>query len=156
MPSNAKLLPYRSNIPYLSDYCLTPCDPEFPKRAKENNGGIIIGGYNYGQGSSREHAALVPLYLGIKAVIAKSFARIHKQNLINNGILPLILKNESDFNSIDLLDELVIENVLEQIEEDRILIKNKTKNEKYELFLDITERQREILKVGGLLNLIKH
>lgn len=156
MPSNAKLLPYRSNIPYLSDYCLTPCDPEFPKRAKENNGGIIIGGYNYGQGSSREHAALVPLYLGIKAVIAKSFARIHKQNLINNGILPLILKNESDFNSIDLLDELVIENVLKQIEEDRILIKNKTKNEKYELFLDITERQREILKVGGLLNLIKH
>lgn len=156
MPSNAKLLPYRSNIPYLSDYCLTPCDPEFPKRAKENNGGIIISGDNYGQGSSREHAALVPLYLGIKAVIAKSFARIHKQNLINNGILPLIFYNEDDFNRIDILDELAIEDVSKQIEEDRILIENKTKNEEYELFLDITERQRKILKVGGLLNLIKH
>ncbi len=151
MPSNAKLLPYRSNIPYLSDYCLTPCDPEFPKRAKENNGGIIIGGYNYGQGSSREHAALVPLYLGVKVVIAKSFARIHKQNLINNGILPLILKNENDFNSMAILDELVIENILKQIEGDNIIVKNKTKDEEYEMFLDITERQREILKVGGLL-----
>ena len=90
MPSNAKLLPYRSNIPYLSDYCLTPCDIEFPKRAKENGGGIIVAGFNYGQGSSREHAALVPVYLGIRSIIAKSFARIHKQNLINNGIIPLV------------------------------------------------------------------
>ena len=155
MPSNAKLLPYRSNIPYLSDYCLTPCDSDFPKRAKENKGGIIVAGFNYGQGSSREHAALVPLYLGIKAVIAKSFARIHKQNLINNGILPLVFENENDFNNIDMFDELVIDDVLNQIKGDKVIMKNKTKNEEYNLFLDITERQREMLKAGGLLNLIK-
>ncbi|SHD77488.1 aconitate hydratase [Schnuerera ultunensis] len=152
MPSNAKLLPYRSNIPYLSDYCLVPCDPEFPKRARKYGGGIILGGFNYGQGSSREHAALVPLYLGIKAVIAKSFARIHKQNLINNGILPLIFQNEMDFDSIDIYDELAIENILIQIEEDKIAVKNITKDEEYTLVLDITERQRNILRAGGLLN----
>ncbi len=94
MPSNAKLLPYRSNVPYLSNFCLTPCDEEFPEKAKENGGGIIVAGTNYGQGSSREHAALAPVYLGIKAVLAKSFARIHKANLINNGILPLVLKEK--------------------------------------------------------------
>jgi len=88
MPSNAKLLPFRSNVPYLAEFCLTPCDPDFPKRAKENGGGFIIGGSNYGQGSSREHAALAPLQLGVKGVIAKSFARIHMANLINSGIIP--------------------------------------------------------------------
>lgn len=153
MPSNAKLLPYRSNIPYLSDYCLTPCDLDFPKRAKENGGGVIVAGFNYGQGSSREHAALVPLYLGIKAIIAKSFARIHKQNLINNGIVPLVFEDEDDFNNIELLDELVIENMLEQIKGDKIILNNKTKNKKYKLSLDITERQRAMLKAGGLLNM---
>lgn len=153
MPSNAKLLPYRSNIPYLSDYCLTPCDSEFPKRAKENGGGIIVAGFNYGQGSSREHAALVPLYLGIKSIIAKSFARIHKQNLINNGIIPLVFENEDDFNDIDMLDELVIENMLEQINEDKIIVNNRSKSKVYKLVLDITERQRDMLKVGGLLNM---
>jgi aconitate hydratase len=101
MPSNAKLLPFRSNIPHLAEYCLTPCDPEFPKRAKENGGGFIVGGSNYGQGSSREHAALVPLYLGIKGVLAKSFARIHMANLINSGILPLTFKNAKDYDKID-------------------------------------------------------
>lgn len=156
MPSNAKLLPYRSNIPYLSDYCLVPCDPEFPKRARDNKGGIIVAGFNYGQGSSREHAALVPLYLGIKAIIAKSFARIHKQNLINNGILSLVFNNEDDFNCINGLDDLIIDNILEQIEEDKVIIKNITKGEEYILDLDITERQREILKAGGLLNMIKN
>ncbi len=155
MPSNAKLLPYRSNIPHLSDYCLVPCDREFPKRAKENGGGIILGGYNYGQGSSREHAALVPLYLGIKAIIAKSFARIHKQNLVNNGILPLVFKDVKDFSKIDLLDELIIEDVSNQIKEDRVIVRNKTKDEQYELSLDITERQRSMLKFGGLLNLLR-
>ncbi|MCF6465511.1 aconitate hydratase [Clostridium sp. Cult2] len=156
MPSNAKLLPYRSNIPYLSDYCLVPCDPEFPKRARDNKGGIIVAGFNYGQGSSREHAALVPLYLRIKAIIAKSFARIHKQNLINNGILPLVFNNEDDFNCINGLDDLIIDNILEQIEEDKVIIKNITKGGEYILDLDITERQREILKAGGLLNMIKN
>ncbi len=109
MPSNAKLLPYRSNIPFLSEFCLVPCDPEFPKRAKDKEGGFIIGGSNYGQGSSREHAALVPLYLGIKAVIAKSFARIHMANLINSGILPLTFHSESDYDTIDVGDVLVLE-----------------------------------------------
>jgi aconitate hydratase len=153
MPSNAKLLPYRSNIPYLSDYCLVPCDEEFPKRAKEHGGGIIVAGFNYGQGSSREHAALVPLYLGIRAVLAKSFARIHKQNLINNGILPLVFEKESDFDDIDILDELFILDMLNQINKDMIIVNNKTKNKEYKLKLDITERQRDMLKAGGLLNL---
>jgi len=155
MPSNAKLLPYRSNIPYLSDYCLVPCDPEFPKRAKEFGGGIIIGGHNYGQGSSREHAALVPLYLGVKAIIAKSFARIHRQNLINNGILPLTFSNEEDYDGIDIYDELIIENTLTQMEGDRIKVKNITKGEEYALILNLTNRQRDILKSSGLLNYIK-
>lgn len=155
MPSNAKLLPYRSNIPYLADYCFVPCDPEFPKRAKENGGGIIVGGFNYGQGSSREHAALAPLYLGIRVVIAKSFARIHKQNLINNGILPLVFENERDFDCIDLLDELVVEKASYQIEGNKVTIKNRTKKEEYSLLLDITERQRDMLVAGGLLNLMK-
>ena len=155
MPSNAKLLPYRSNIPYLSDYCLVPCDPEFPNRARKQGGGLIIGGHNYGQGSSRDHAALVPLYLGIKAVLAKSFARIHKQNLINNGILPLTFSKEEDYDRIDPYDELIIENVLTQLDKDTIMVKNITKNEDYTLLLDITERQRNILKSGGLLNYVK-
>lgn len=156
MPSNAKLLPYRSNIPYLADFCLTPCDSGFPKRAKEFGGGIIIGGHNYGQGSSREHAALAPLYLGIKAVITKSFARIHRQNLINNGILPLTFQNENDYSNIDMLDELVVENIAKQINKDTVVVKNKTKNQEYKLDLNIEERQRKILKAGGLLNLIKN
>lgn len=155
MPSNAKLLPYRSNIPYLSDYCLIPCDQDFPKRAKYNNGGIIIAGENYGQGSSREHAALVPLYLGIKAVIAKSFSRIHKQNLVNNGIVPLLFENKNDYSTIELLDDLKIENILDQIKNDKLIVKNISKKLNYNCIIDITERQREILKEGGLLNFIK-
>ena len=106
MPSNAKLLPYRSNIPYLSDYCLTPVDAQFPARAKQKGGGFLVAGQNYGQGSSREHAALVPLYLGIKAVLAKSFARIHAANLVNSGILPLVFENEADYGALSLGDEL--------------------------------------------------
>ncbi|MTI67912.1 MAG: aconitate hydratase [Firmicutes bacterium] len=153
MPSNAKLLPYRSNIPYLSEYCLTPCDENFPKRAKENDGGIIVAGTNYGQGSSREHAALAPLYLGVKAVIAKSFSRIHKQNLINNGILPLCFLDESDYDDINLLDKLVIKDLLTQIDNDFIILKSKDKE--YKLKLTITDRQKEMLLAGGLLNLIK-
>lgn len=156
MPSNAKLLPFRSNIPYLSNFCLTPCDPDFPKRAKECNGGFIVGGLNYGQGSSREHAALVPLYLGVKAVLAKSFARIHKQNLLNNGILPLCFEDINDYESLDTMDELSIDNVIEQINEDIILLKNITKKAEYRMVLDVTERQKKMLIHGGLLNLIKN
>lgn len=152
MPSNAKLLPYRSNIPYLSDYCLVPCDSDFPKRAKENKGGIIVAGDNYGQGSSREHAALVPLYLGIKAVIVKSFSRIHKQNLINNGILPLIFEDEKDYSTIDLLDDIIIENPIDQLNSENIIARNITKDLKYNLKLDSTDRNKDILKAGGLLN----
>ena len=154
MPSNAKLLPYRSNIPYLSEFCFSQIDEDFPKRAKENNGGIIAAGNNYGQGSSREHAALAPLYLGIKAVIAKSFARIHKSNLVNNGILPLTFANEGDYEDIDMMDEIAINNLLEQIENNTILIENKTKNKTYETKLMLSQRSVEILKAGGLLNLM--
>jgi aconitate hydratase len=156
MPSNAKLLPYRSNIPHLAEYCLTPCDEDFPKKAKENGGGFIVGGINYGQGSSREHAALAPLYLGVKAVLAKSFARIHKANLINNGIMALVFKNESDYDRIDVMDELVVENALDQIKKDVIIVKNKKKNEEYQMIFDVTDRQREMIKFGGLLNMMKH
>lgn len=155
MPSNAKLLPYRSNIPYLADYCLAPCDPEFPQRAKDNHGGFIIGGQNYGQGSSREHAALAPVYLGIKGVITKSFARIHKNNLINNGILPMVFENEADYNKISLGDDLMIDNAREQVNTGRIVLKNKTKNEEYPLLIEVSERQKEMLQAGGLINLMR-
>ena len=155
MPSNAKLLPYRSNIPYLSNYCLTPCDKDFPKKAKEHRGGFIIGGTNYGQGSSREHAALVPLYLGIKAVLAKSFARIHQANLVNNGIIPLIFKNPEDYDNVKEMDELLIENTFFQVKRGIVKIKNLTKGKECKMLLNITIRQKEIIVQGGLLNLVK-
>jgi len=154
-PSPAKLLPYRSNIPYLSDYCLTLCDKNFPERAKANKGGFIVGGINYGQGSSREHAALVPLYLGIKAVLAKSFARIHQANLVNNGIIPLVFKNPEDYDDIKEIDELLIEDAISQVKSRTIKLKNLTKGKEYKMILDITPRQREMLAQGGLLNLIR-
>lgn len=155
MPSNAKLLPYRSNIPYLSEYCLTPCDEEFPKRCKEQGGGFIVAGENYGQGSSREHAALAPVYLGIKAVMAKSFARIHRDNLVNNGILPLTFDNPSDYDTIDLNDTLVINNAIESVKEGKVTVSNKTKSLTYSLSLTVTDRQKDMLMAGGLLNMIR-
>ena len=156
MPSNAKLLPFRSNIPYLSEFCLAPCDANFPARAKEKNGGFIIGGSNYGQGSSREHAALVPLYLGIKAVIAKSFARIHMANLINSGILPLTFHSEDDYDCIDEGDVLVIDDIRHAIESDApIVLKNETKSGRMVLDISISPRQRDIILAGGLLNYTK-
>lgn len=155
MPSNAKLLPYRSNIPYLSNYCLTPCDKDFPKRAKKNKGGFIIAGINYGQGSSREHAALVPLYLGVKAVFAKSFARIHKTNLINSGIMPLVFKKSEDYDDVEEGDELFIENVPSQVKKGIVKIKNLANGKEYKMLLNITVRQKEIMVQGGLLNLVK-
>lgn len=156
MPSNAKLLPYRSNIPYLSDYCLTPCDKDFPQRAKENKGGFIIAGLNYGQGSSREHAALAPLYLGIKGVIAKSFARIHKANLINNGIIPLVFKNAEDYETIDVNDCLLIENAKAQIKNGEVIVINKTKDKEYKTAIELSERQIDMILEGGLLNTLKN
>ncbi len=155
MPSNAKLLPYRSNIPYLSEYCLTPSDKDFPKKAKENNGGFVVAGSNYGQGSSREHAALAPLFLGIKAVLAKSFARIHMANLINNGIMPLIFKSEADYDDISEMDELVIEDALTQVKNDEIIVKNKTNGHEYVMEFKLPERQKKMVIAGGLLNMVK-
>lgn len=153
MPSNAKLLPYRSNIPYLSDYCLASCDGEFSKRAKEAGGGFIIAGSNYGQGSSREHAALVPLYLGIKAVIAKSFARIHMANLINNGIMPLTFNNPDDYDIIEKDDVLSFEGLRDKIMSGgELTFKDVTKNKEISVSIALSERQKHIMLDGGLLN----
>ena len=153
MPSNAKLLPFRSNIPYLSEFCLVPCDPEFPARAKANGGGFIIGGSNYGQGSSREHAALAPLYLGIKAVIVKSFARIHVANLINSGILPLTFKNPDDYDNIDPEDEIEITNAISQVKAGgEIVIRNITKGKEIVTETCLSDRQIDMMLAGGLLN----
>lgn len=155
MPSNSKLLPFRSNIPYLSDFCFNTVDTEFPKRAKEFNGGFIIAGNNYGQGSSREHAALAPLYLGVKAVIAKSFARIHKANLINNGIIPMEFKNEEDYNSISLIDNLEIKHIKEALQSGEVIVSNLTKKEDYIVKIDLTEKEKDVIKAGGRLNYVK-
>lgn len=155
MPSNSKLLPFRSNIPYLSDFCFNTVDTEFPKRAKEFNGGFIIAGNNYGQGSSREHAALAPLYLGVKAVIAKSFARIHKANLINNGIIPMEFKNEEDYNNISLIDNLEIKHIKEALQSGEVIVSNLTKKEDYIVKIDLTEKEKEVIKAGGRLNYVK-
>jgi len=152
VPSYAKLLPYRSNIPYLADYCFHGTDPDFVQRVKELKGGVIIGDENYGQGSSREHAALIPLYLGIKAVLAKSYARIHRSNLINVGILPLVIE-ENDF---DVLDELVFNNLFEHVKQDEsFTVFNKTKQKDIRVKLNATLREREILIQGGYLNYAK-
>ncbi len=159
MPSNAKLLPYRSNVPYLAEYCLTPCDSTFPKRAKDNNGGFIIAGTNYGQGSSREHAALAPLQLGVKAVIAVSFARIHMANLINSGIIPLTFDDSNDYGKLGIEDEMTVKNLLEQVDNavlgELVTVDNNTKGFSFKVKLDISDRQARILKAGGMLNFTK-
>ena len=153
MPAGAKILPYRSNIPYLSNFCFAVCDKEFPARCKEHGKGIIIGGSNYGQGSSREHAALVPLYLGVKAVIVKSFARIHCANLANAGILPLVFEDEDVYTKIDQMDELEISDVKGAIAKgDTIIVKNLTKGFTFETQAMLSDRQRSIILAGGLLN----
>lgn len=153
MPAGAKILPFRSNIPYLSNFCFTRCDENFPENCKKEGKGIIIGGENYGQGSSREHAALVPLYLGIKAVVAKSFARIHVANLVNAGIVPLTFKNTEDYDKIDQFDELELPDIREAIETAReVKLVNITKNEEYVLNSAVSERSADILLCGGLLS----
>lgn len=153
MPAGAKILPYRSNIPYLSNFCFAVCDEKFPERCRKEGPSIIIGGSNYGQGSSREHAALVPLYLGVKAVVAKSFARIHCANLANAGILPFTFKNEADYDTIDQMDELELPNIRNAIANGgKVILKNKTKGTEIELEPVLTERQRDLVLAGGLLN----
>ncbi|MBR5278008.1 MAG: aconitate hydratase [Clostridia bacterium] len=154
MPAGAKILPYRSNIPYLSNFCFEVCDEAFPARAKEKNGGIIIGGENYGQGSSREHAALVPLYLGVKAVIAKSFARIHAANLVNAGILPLTFANAEDYDAISLGDNLVLSDIRSCIKEGKDIVL-KANGKEIKLVSSLSGRDIDIILAGGLLEYTK-
>ena len=156
MPAGAKILPYRSNIPFLSQYCFGVCDKTFPERIKAEGKGIVIGGANYGQGSSREHAALVPLYLGVKAVITKSFARIHCANLINAGILPLNFANADDYDKITQGDELSLKGIKNAIinNEPAVLV-NLTTGEEYAIKYDLSQRQKDIILAGGLLNYTK-
>ena len=157
MPAGAKILPYRSNIPYLANFCFTRCDEQFPENCKKYGKGIIIGGENYGQGSSREHAALVPLYLGIKAVVTKSFARIHAANLINAGILPLTFKNPADYDKISQFDELELPDIRKSIENgaESVVLKNKSTGETYETVPMLSGRSRDIILAGGLLGYTK-
>ena len=157
MPAGAKILPYRSNIPYLSNFCFKQCDEKFAERCKAAGKGFIIGGANYGQGSSREHAALVPLYLGIKAVIAKSFARIHCANLINAGIMPFTFKNPDDYDKIDKDDILALKGIRSAIKDgSKVVLENVTKGEKYALSYDYSDRQTAMILDGGLLNYTKN
>ena len=151
MPAGAKILPYRSNIPYLSKFCFEVCDPAFPERAKAAGDGVIVGGSNYGQGSSREHAALVPMYLGIRCVIAKSFARIHVANLINAGILPLTFENPDDYDRIEQGAKLTIDHIIRGMEEGRLTVSDGS-GFTFRAVCDLSQRQRGILLAGGLLN----
>ena len=156
MPAGAKILPLRSNIPAISEHCFAVCDETFPKRAKEAGTSIIVGGVNYGQGSSREHAALAPLYLGVKAIICKSFARIHRQNLINNGILTLEFVNEADYDKIEQGDKLVIADIRKIVENDgKIVVEDKTKGFSFEVKCELSGRGKGMMLAGGLLNYTK-
>ena len=157
MPAGTKVLPYRSNVPKLSEFCFTVCDKDFPERAKKKGGGVILGGANYGQGSSREHAALVPLYLGIKAVVAKSFARIHVANLINFGIVPMTLENADDYDKFAESDQLEIKDFAAAVAaKDEAILINKTNGKTAKLKLTLSARQREMLMAGGCLNYTKN
>lgn len=157
MPAGSKILPLRSNIPEISKYCFTVCDDKFPERAKSMGASIIVGGENYGQGSSREHAALAPLYLGVKAVVVKSFARIHRANLVNAGILPLEFVNPADYDLISLNDELVIEGLRETVANGgEVKIVNKTNGKEIVCKCELTERNKKIILSGGLLNYTKN
>ncbi len=154
MPAGAKILPLRSNIPAISQHCFTVCDKDFPKRAERLGESIIVGGVNYGQGSSREHAALAPLYLGIKAVVVKSFARIHRANLINAGILPLTFVNEADYDNINEGDELALPNVRKMIEagKTKLLLINRTQGKEIPVLCELSGRTKDIILAGGLLD----
>lgn len=153
MPSNAKLLPFRSNVPYLANFCLSTVDSEFASRAKQKNGGIIIAGSNYGQGSSREHAALAPLQLGVRAVIAKSFARMHRDNLINSGILPFTFKNEADYDLMKQGDTLEFPDLIAAVETGEAVVKKGDRE--ISVLLPLNERQKKIIFAGGTINALK-
>ena len=155
MPAGAKILPYRSNIPYLSQFCFEVCDPSFADRAKAAGSGVIVGGSNYGQGSSREHAALVPMYLGIRCVIAKSFARIHAANLINAGILPLTFADPRDYDAIEPDTQLYIYNIEEGMKQGSLTVTDQVHGFHFTVNCDMTDRQRAIVMAGGLLNYTK-
>lgn len=156
MPAGSKILPYRSNVPYLSQFCFGVCDKEFPERCKKEGGGIVIGGSNYGQGSSREHAALVPLYLGVKAVVAKSYARIHCANLANMGLIPLQFVNEDDYDRIDQMDDLRLPHIKEELEQgNQVTLEDVTKGITIPVEAQLTKRQRVMVIAGGLLNYTK-
>ena len=154
MPAGAKILPFRSNIPQMSQFCFGVCDKTFPERAKKAGTSIIVGGANYGQGSSREHAALAPVHLGVRAVITKSFSRIHVANLINVGILPLTFKNPDDYGRLSQGDILNIIDIYKGIEEGMVTLQDMTTGESFQLECNLTERQRAILKAGSLLKYV--
>ncbi len=155
MPSDSRILPYRSNVPHLSNYCFENIDKEFPARCKSAGNGVIVGGENYGQGSSREHAALVPLYLGIRFVMAKSFARIHRSNLINSGIIPLVFADPSDYDAIKLGDKLVIADAADQVQKDEIIVRNETSGKEYRMVPNLSGLEKKMILRGGKINLIK-
>lgn len=155
MPAGAKILPLRSNIPAISRHTFEQVDPTFAERAQNAGGGIIVGGANYGQGSSREHAALAPLYLGIKTVLAKSFARIHMQNLVNFGLLPLIFVHEEDYDDIKPGDQLLLEGIRERLHSNTLQVRNISNGNFYHAKHTLSARQMDILLAGGLLNYVK-
>jgi aconitate hydratase len=156
MPAGSRVLPYRSNIPKISEFVFEAVDASFAKRAQEKGGGFLVGGRNYGQGSSREHAGLAPAYLGVKAVLALSFARIHRANLINFGIVPLVFKDDADYETLAAGDDLEISGLADQLARSgEVVIRNLTKDSEFSMAHDVTPRQLEILKAGGLLNLVR-
>jgi ubiquinone/menaquinone biosynthesis C-methylase UbiE/3-isopropylmalate dehydratase small subunit len=157
MPAGAKILPLRSNIPAISEYVFEKVDPNFATRAKSQGGGLVVGGSNYGQGSSREHAALAPMHLGVRGVLVKSFARIHRDNLINFGIVPMIFVNPDDYDDISEKDELRIDGAKDALitEQEVLVVKNLTKGTEYEVRHNLTPRQAKIIMAGGLLNYIR-
>ncbi len=155
MPSDSRILPYRSNVPYLSNYCFENIDTEFPARCKAAGNGVVVGGENYGQGSSREHAALVPLYLGVRFVMAKSFARIHRSNLINSGIIPLVFADPADYSTLKLGDKLIIEDAAAQVEREEIIVRNETTGKEYRMLPNLSELEKKMILRGGKINLIK-
>lgn len=154
LPGGVEVMRYRSNIPHLSRYCLVRCDPEFPELAAKHGGGFILGGHNYGQGSSREHAALAPVYLGVRLVIAKSFARIHKANLINSGIFPMVFQNPEDYDTLEKLDELQISDIAKQLKAGNTLTA-KAKGKEITLLCEVTDKERDILLSGGKVNYVR-
>jgi aconitate hydratase len=155
MPAGNRVLPYRSNIPAISEFVFETIDPDFPARAKERGGGIVVGGDNYGQGSSREHAALAPRYLGVRAKIVKSFARIHKANLVNFGIPPLVFVDPADYDSIEQGSNITIAGIKDAVARGESELAVVANGKKIMVRLDVSDRQRRILLAGGILNLAK-